>query len=67
MHLAYAFGILFNAQDTDLIREIGQNSCVYNISDGPLAVDARGDKLVLSLEALGAHCVDEALDFALVR
>lgn len=62
-----AFGVLLNAQDTDFIREINQNPRIYDICNGPLAVDARRDKLVLSLETLGAHGVDEALNFALVR
>ena len=61
-----ASSLLFDTQDTNLVHKINQNPCINNLVDGPLAIDARRDQLVLSLEALGAHCVQEAFKFSFV-
>jgi len=58
--------ILFDTQDANLVREINQNSCPNNLFDGPSAVHARRDELVLSLETLRAHRVQKTSKFSLV-
>jgi hypothetical protein len=58
--------VLFDTQGANFVRKIDQDSCIDNFLDGPFAVDTRRDKLVLSLEPLGAHGVQKASNFFLV-
>lgn len=66
MQGAHTSSVLFYTQDTNIVPKIRQNPCIDDLLDGPPVVDARGDKLVLSLETLGAHCVQKTPKFSLV-
>ena len=61
------FDTLFNTQDANFVCKIRKKSRVDDIIKGPFAIDARRNKLVLSLETLRSHCVYKALNFSLVR
>jgi hypothetical protein len=66
MQREYTLDILFNTQNANLVCEINQKSCIDNLLDGPFAVDARRNQLVLGIETLRTHCVEKAFDFSLI-
>lgn len=52
--------VLFNGNDAYFLTEVDQKTGVEDIVRSPVAIDVGGNKLILSLETLGAHGSEDA-------
>lgn len=66
MGMCVACYILFDANDAQFLSKVDQKVGVEDILQSPIAVNVGGNDLTLSLETLGAHGVNSALNFHLV-